>query len=417
MKIKWDERFVPLGLTAFVVVVCSIFFNWALTNWHGLYKVISMIVSALSPFILGLFIAVLLDKPVQIVEKYLFVPLFAKEESYTRQATKTTWVLSVALVQILTWAFLFGLLTLVMPQIYRSVIGIVSNVDKYTTTAATWAKNILSEYPELQVYVQQAIGSLTSGITTWIETALLPQISNVITGLTEGVFTLLSAALDLLIGIVLSIYLLLSRDTFIAQCKKILYGSFKANTANVIIDFFKEINTVFGGFFSGKIIDSIIIGILCYICTTLMKMPFSPLISLIIGVTNIIPVFGPFLGAIPSAIIILFESPFQCAIFLVFILALQQFDGNVLGPLVLGNTIGMSGFWIMIAILLFGDLFGFMGMLLGVPVLAVIYGIVQNLTNASLAKKGYPVLTTDYVKIKNIDPETNEPVYKEKINI
>ena len=402
-----------LGITAFIVVVLSIFFRWLLENSAGLRDYIALVIKALSPIIIGLFFAVLLDKPSQALERNLFIPLFSRG-TQLRKSTKNTKVSAIILTQFLTWFFIIGLITLVFPQIYRSIVGLISNADTYATNARKWAENLLKNNPQLEDYAISIINSISVYLKNWLETDLLPQFNNIIASITEGVFIFLRGILNVLIGIVISFYLMINKDVFLAQCKKLLYSVFKVKTANNIMDFFTEVEKAFGGFFAGKILDSVIIGIICYISLTIMKMPYSALVSLIIGVTNIIPVFGPFIGAVPSAVIILFESPLKCLIFIIFVLVIQQFDGNILGPKILGSSIGLSGFWIMFSILLFGGLFSFTGMLLGVPIFTVIYGLVKRGTKAGLEEKGLPSETDAYLNIAEIDAETNKPVYKNK---
>ena len=412
MKFKWDSRYVAMGLTAFIVAICCIFFKWLLDNSVGLYNIVSLIAKALSPVVFALFIAILLDKPAETMERRVIIPMFSRS-AYTQVSTKKTRSVSVAIVQLLTWFFIIGLIALVLPQIYRSIAGIISNADNYAASAQAWAENLFKNNPQYESYAVTIINSISSFVRDWIEKSVLPQLNSVITSITGGIIGFLRGILNVLMGIIMSLYLMTNKDTFLGQCKKLLYSIFKPKTANAVIEAATEINRSFGGFFSGKIIDSIIIGLLSSIALTIMKMPYCPLIALLIGVTNIIPVFGPFIGAIPSAIIILFESPVQCLIFIVFIFILQQFDGNILGPRILGSSIGLNAFWIMFAILLFGDLFGFMGMLLGVPTFAVIYNMIKRLTRVNLSEKGLPLETYEYINISSIDPATNAPLYKE----
>lgn len=413
MKFKWDTRYMHLGITAFIVVMLSIFFRWLLENSAGLRDIIVLILKALSPVIIGLLFAVLLDKPSQTVERNLFIPLFSKGNQL-RKSTKATKLSAIIFTQFITWFFIIGLITLVFPQIYRSIVGLVSNADTYATNARRWAENLLKNNPQLEDYAISIINSISVYLKTWLETDLLPQFNNIVASITEGVFIFLRGILNVLIGIVISFYLMVNKDVFLAQCKKVLYSIFKVKTANSIMDFFSEVEKAFGGFFSGKILDSVIIGIICYISLTILKMPYSALISLLIGVTNIIPVFGPFIGAVPSAVIILLESPFKCLIFIIFVLVIQQFDGNILGPKILGSSIGLSGFWIMFSILLFGGLFSFTGMLLGVPIFTVFYGLIKRGTKAGLEEKGLPSDTAAYLNITEINAETNQPVYKKE---
>ena len=165
----------------------------------------------------------------------------------------------------------------------------------------------------------------------------------------------------------------------------------------------RYIHKVFGGFIIGKIVDSIIIGILCFLGLSVMNMPYTLLVSVIVGVTNVIPFFGPFIGAIPSALLILLVSPIQCLYFLIFILVLQQFDGNILGPKILGDTTGISSFWVLFSILLFGGLLGFVGMIVGVPIFAVFYRLLGDFINGLLEKKDLPVQTSQYDNLETVE--------------
>jgi len=210
---------------------------------------------------------------------------------------------------------------------------------------------------------------------------------------------------NILIGVIVMVYLLNIKGTLSAQGKKIIYSIFPVKTANQAIDEIRFVHRVFGGFITGKILDSLIIGILCFVLLNAMKMPYTLLVSVIVGVTNVIPFFGPFIGAIPSAFLILLVSPIKCLYFLIFILLLQQFDGNILGPKILGQSTGLPSFWVLFSILLFGGLFGFVGMIIAVPTFAVIYSVVSRLVNRSLTKKDLSLKTADYFDLERIDED------------
>ena len=210
---------------------------------------------------------------------------------------------------------------------------------------------------------------------------------------------------------IVSVYLLFSKETFIGQFKKLTYALFKPKRANIIIETARKSNEIFGGFISGKILDSAIIGVIAYIVLAIMKMPDTVLVAVIIGVTNVIPFFGPFIGAVPSFIIIVLQNPIQGLYFLIFIVVLQQIDGNIIGPKILGSSTGLSAFWVVFAILVFGGLWGFPGMLLGVPLMAVIYYVAQKTVSYFLKKRGLTTDTLAYVYLTKVDKESNQPVY------
>ena len=222
--------------------------------------------------------------------------------------------------------------------------------------------------------------------------------------------------MNLTIGIVVSIYLLFSKEKFIAQSKKLIYSVFERSTANNLISDFQMINRTFIGFLGGKIVDSIIIGILCYVCISFIGTPYPLLISVIVGVTNIIPYFGPFIGAIPSALLVLMVDPMECLYFVIFIFLLQQFDGNILGPKILGDSIGVSAFWIIFSVTVFGGLLGVLGMVIGVPLFAVIYNLVNRRVRKNLKKRGYPVETDDYKFMVKMDDQ-NQIIKENDITI
>jgi len=207
---------------------------------------------------------------------------------------------------------------------------------------------------------------------------------------------------------------LASKERFIGQIKKVMYSLFGAKKCNNVLEDLRFVNKTFGGFIGGKLLDSLIIGLLCFACISVMGMPYPVLISVIIGVTNVIPFFGPFLGAIPSALLVLVVDPMQCLYFLIFILLLQQFDGNFLGPLILGDSTGLSSFWVIFVITTFGGLFGVLGMLLGVPVFAVLYAFFKRKINRGLEKRGYPTETLPYVNLKEITKEKEVVLFEDE---
>ncbi len=239
----------------------------------------------------------------------------------------------------------------------------------------------------------------------WLNTKLLPNMQVIVSGVSAGLISALVAVKNIVIGVFAAAYLMGNRKKFAAQGKKLIYSFVKVPVANGILDEINYINRVFGGFIDGKLLDSLIIGILCFIIMNFLNMPYSMLISVIVGVTNIIPFFGPFIGAIPSALIILTDSPIKCVYFLILILVLQQFDGNFLGPKILGDSTGLSSFWVLFSILLFGGLMGFVGMVIGVPTFAVIYDLIKKYSNWMLRKKKLATDTAVYEELSSIEQE------------
>ena len=254
----------------------------------------------------------------------------------------------------------------------------------------------------------------------WLRKNVLQQ-SDFIANITTGVYNVVRAIFNVIIGFIVSVYVLMTKEKFIGQAKKIIYAIFRPRYGNVVMEVGRKADEVFGGFFIGKIIDSMIIGVLCFFGLTLLKMPYILLISVIVGVTNVIPFFGPYIGAIPSAVLILLNDPIKGLYFLIFILVLQQLDGNVIGPKILGNSTGLSAFWVVFSILLGGGLFGFVGMIMGVPTFAVVYYIITMLINHLLEKKKLPLQTSEYGEKSYVDdsgrfvrenPEENDTAVK-----
>ena len=240
----------------------------------------------------------------------------------------------------------------------------------------------------------------TSIWTPWIKTTLLPSMQNILSGAALGVLNVVVVLKNLVIGIIVAVYMLASRKRFVQQGKMVLYSVVKPRWASLITEEVKYADRMFGGFINGKILDSAIIGLLCYIGCLIFKFPSALLVSVIIGVTNVIPFFGPFIGAIPATLLILIQNPIKALWFVLFVLVLQQLDGNIIGPKILGNTTGLSSFWVLFAILLFGGLWGFAGMIVGVPLFAVIYDVIKKLVilRSGAATKSWicstPITTT-----------------------
>ena len=412
---RWDRKYLHWGVTAFCVLAASILFYLFVSNLKGFLAFLTRVTDILTPIIWGLGIAYLMYPLMKIIEKLLFSPLCnllfrrmnkrqkkapprRKEQKASAPAQsrgagaarspaqKLSRALSVALSLLTLIVLVTGLISLVAPQIYNSVESIVVNSRDYIARADTWLDQALQSFPDEQrIMITDAFGDFSGGIVKWATENLLPEMRGLITNITLNVVNVVRNVYEIIIGLIVSVYVLYGMETFAGICKKALYVLFSVENAGRILRELRFANQVFIGFLSGKILDSLLMGMLCFIGCTLLQMPYTLLISVIVGVTNIIPYFGPFIGAIPSALIILIYSPLKMLIFLLFIFFLQQFDGNVLGPKILGRQIGINGFWVLFSILLGSGLFGFFGMLLGVPVFVVLSNIVDRLSKRKLA--------------------------------
>lgn len=408
-KFNSENKYLAWGFTAFCVIAGAIVFYMLLQHGGVLVDTADMLIGILSPIVWGLVIAYLLWPITKLFERSVFAPLL-KKVAPKKKSSKPARGLSVFLSIIVALLCIVALMWLIIPQVYTSIESIVLNSQEYYETVVAWIERFFEDYPEIESTLLEATGSVSGNLLEWAKSTLLPSLGSLVTSVSAGVYMVLRAILNVLIGFVVACYVLFNMEEFGAKAKKVLYSIFSIHTSEKILRAIRFTDSAFMGFIRGKVIDSLIIGILCYIGCSLLRMPYVVLVSVIVGVTNIIPVFGPFIGAVPTALIILLVSPMKCLIFIIFIIVLQQIDGNIIGPKILGSSTGISGFWIMFAILLGGGLFGVVGMLLGVPVFVVVYEGIRRLVHAGLRKHGLQTETAQYVNIDAIDEETKLPV-------
>ncbi len=384
MKNIQFKKYLYIGLTIFISLGASILLYFILDRMSELGEVISVIYEAAKPLVYGAVIAYVLY-PVCIYFERIFRKVFKKVKN-RKVANKLTRAISIFL------SFIFGIgvitivLYMVIPQLYDSIARIVESAPAYIEKIYIFVDNQLADNDELRETVTDAISKYTKDITT-ILTNWSGQIGNVVKSIGDGVLSVFVVTKNIFIGIIVAVYLLADRHQFKAGLKRFIELVFKKNTAISVKDEIKYANHIVLNFISGRIVDSTIIGILCYILMIILQLPFPLLIAVLVGVTNVIPFFGPFLGAIPSALLILIEDPIKCIIFVVMIIILQQIDGNIIGPRVVGESIGLSSFWVLFSILLFSGLFGITGMIIGVPVFAIIYDIIKKVIVKSEEKK------------------------------
>ena len=409
---RWDKKYLYWGITAFCVIACAILFFMAL-NYIGLVgKGLRKLARILSPFIWGLVITYLLSPLVRVLQDRVFRPFFrwVFRKSKRHQGILLTRACSVLFAEIIMLAIITGLFFLIIPQLYSSIETFVTNSPTYIESLTTWATKMLTDFPEIRNYVTQVLGDMNNNIMTWLQTTVLPTLGNLLSNVGTGVRYVVTAVYNLVVGIIVSMYILGNIETFSANAKRVLYSVLSVEAAKKFLDGLDFVDRTFIGFLNGKLLDSAIIGLICYIVCAILNMPYALLVSVIIGLTNIIPFFGPFIGAVPSVIIILMISPIKALFFVIFIIILQQVDGNLIGPKILGSTVGINGFWVMFSIILGAGLFGFWGMLLGVPVFVVIYTIINNNVDAKLRRSELPVETEEYRDLEYIDPATQQPV-------
>lgn len=400
MKYKWDNKYLAWGITSFSVIAASVLLFFGIFKWNAIGEELSKLINILMPIIYGFIIAYLLNPIMMFFDEKLQKHVFFKVKK-KEKVKKISKIFSIIITYILSTLCLGALLGMILPQVIESVEGIVVNFQTYMENLGDFVTNLTKDNELLTDTLGSMLIQLNNYIETEVYNDILPKVNVIFANLTSGVYIVFVTFKNIIIGLIVSIYILGSKDKFKAQSKKLLYGLLTPSRTDVILDIGRKCHSIFIGFISGKLLDSLIIGIIAFVVLSILKMPFVLLISVIIGVTNVIPFFGPFIGAIPCALIILLVNPLQCLYFVIFIIILQQIDGNIIGPKILGDSTGLSAFWVIVSILVGGGLFGFVGMLISVPTFAVIYTIVKEVIERRLKNKKLPVETEDYMNISN----------------
>ena len=389
LKNKENEKYVKWGITGTVVVIIGLLCYFLFSAFKGFSDKLSSVFSILAPFIYGAAIAYLTAPLCRKIEQLLIKLFKGKNE---KLATALALIVSLLLCVLIVLAILL----LLIPQVVDSVTGLVKTLPGQIDTAWNKIQNWLENEPEIYEYWSKYATEVEERINNWIKTGLPTTARKVLNGAIGGVYDTVTVFKNVLLGMIVSIYILARRKQMAAQGKLLIKGLFKPRVASWIEKEIHFIDRMFNGFFTGKVLDSAIIGLLCFIGCLILRLQPALLIAVIVGVTNIIPFFGPFIGAIPCALLLLLESPMQCLIFLIFIVILQQLDGNFIGPRILGNTTGLPGLWVMFAILLFGGLWGIGGMILGVPLMAVLYDIGRQLAYYGIRRQGAGEMIDEY---------------------
>lgn len=415
MKIKWKNKYVQLGVTIFLVIAASILFYYGIFHMDKLTSGLKSLYSILTPLFYGAFISYIVWPMIRFFEKKVVYRICDIQGwNPPKKLRHLIRMFFVIFSLFLFFMVIYGLLALLIPEIVTSITNIADNFDRYLANVQEWSSNILKNFPGLEQNSAIIFDNIVLKLETWLTQELLPQVNGIVKNFSSGFMGILMFLKNFLLGAMIAIYLLYGKEHYIAHGKRMLYCIFRPETANNVIRDLQYVDRTFGGFIVGKVLDSIIIGILCYIGTSLLNLPYALLVSVIVGVTNVIPFFGPYLGAIPSAFLILLVSPIQCLYFVIFVFVLQQFDGNFLGPKILGDSTGLSSFMVIVAILIGGGLFGIFGMFVGVPFCAVIVTFLRNLMHRRLERKHLPADVTAYKGIDHLHPVTLEPIYPTK---
>lgn len=383
------RRYMYMSLSIFFAISMSLVLFFLLFRLQGVGKILKSISEILAPFVYGSVMAYLL-RPLCNTYESFFTDVFPKQ--FKQFANGVAVILSL----VTGLLVVYTLIIMIAPQLYTSILSLWNSLPAKINQFQLWANQTFGVDEELLQYVNAGYQFLYNELENWVENTLIPNITNVVSGVGSSVLKVLNFLYDLLIGLIVAVYLLGSRKKFARQSILLVRSCLKPKWADMFLSEVSFVDKMFGGFIDGKLLDSAIIGVLCYIGCLLLKIPNALLISAIVGITNIIPFFGPFIGAVPSTFLILIEDPIKALWFVLFVLVLQQLDGNIIGPAILGDRTGLSSFWVLFTIIFFGGLWGIAGMIVAVPLFAVIYDIIKKLVRRGLFRKDQGELWDQY---------------------
>ena len=414
-KNRLTPKLVIMLALVVIVVVCiciAFYFSMQRSSAKGETNSIFMV---LQPILFGIVGAFLVNPIMKAYERQILKRRLpkAKDKDHEQRIRRSSryWAIAGGLTTFLL--IVIGIIALVVPQLVLNIASLVKTVPGQVAQFTSDFRNFMNNSKESE-QISELIQNGAQMMQEYLKDELLPKLVTYLTIFTSGVMVALKILLNSIIGLMVAVYILADKEKFKGQGKKIAYALFKPGTANEVIKTFRKANEIFFGFVVGKIIDSLIIGLIAFVVLWILRMPYPVLLASIIGITNVIPVFGPFIGGIPCAVLVFLANPVQAIYFVIFIIILQQVDGNIIGPNILENTTGLSSFWVIFAILVGGGFFGVPGMLLGVPVFGVIYYLLRKLFSWKLKKRNLPEETKEYILAERIEPDTNEIIYMEE---
>lgn len=387
MKIDWNKKYTTIAMYVFLVVVSCLFVFLTISNFDSIRSWWNKFVTMMHPFIIGVVLAYLLNFILNLYERVLF-----SYKPFNLMSPKVKRGLGILCAYISALMLIMLFFAFVLPQVIDSINGLISSIPKYLSNISVYATEISNK-----IYVpQEQMDLLVTAINDSVN-SIIAFIANLLPIIIDKAFSVTSGILNIIMGIIISIYILIDKERFAALSKKIAYAILDKQRVIKLIGFIKYSENIFSRFIGGKILDSAIIGVLTFIILVIAKIPYTVLIAVIIGVTNVIPVFGPFIGAIPCVIILFFIDPSKALWFILIIIIIQQIDGNIIGPYILGDSVGVSAFWILFSVLIFSKMFGIVGMVIGVPIFAVFYSLIKTIVEEKLKKKRLPLKTEDYL--------------------
>lgn len=407
MEENKNDIYFKWGLTAVAVIVIALVISLIFSKLGPIATAISTIISTVSSVLYGVVMAFLMAPVYDRIGIWVgeilssLFPKWKKSDKYAKMIATLACLVILILV-------VFALIMMIIPELVNSITNVISYAPSGTQNLEAWLKDILNKNPNLEKLIIGNYLDISERLSDIATTTVLPNVNTYIKNLSSGVINALGVVVNIIIGLMVMMYLLNMKTALASQAKKIVYAVAGVKIGNEIVTEARYIKNMFEKFIVGKIIDSIIIGIINYVFMAIIHMPYALLISVVVGVTNVIPFFGPFIGAIPSIILLLLISPVTALQFAVWILVLQQVDGNIIGPKILGQTTGLPSFWVLFSILLFGGLFGIVGMIIAVPTWAIIYRTISRLSEHFLKKKGLEPDSKHYMDLDHIDEETKK---------
>lgn len=394
MKKLLDNKVVQIGIMAFLVIAACILFTFVLIHVKDILEFFSSIIKIMMPLIFGLVLAYIMHPIVNLFDKKVF-------KKVDKETTRRNLSILCTLFAIL--GLFVALFSIVLPELFQSIQSLIINVPDYLKEFEIYILDWLNDNQELKASVMQNYDKVAEYILNAANNVVLPVVDNIVNGLSTGIIGAVSFIFNLVVGLVFAVYLLANTKKFGAGIRKTLYSFFNVDKVNGFINEVKHINHVFGQFMVGKVCDSSIVAMSTFLFLLIFGYPYPLLIAVIIGLTDLIPYFGPYIGTIPSALLICLVDPIKALTFILWIIVLQQIDSNLITPRIQTKATGLPSFWVLFAITLFGGLFGIIGLLIAVPCFTIIYELACEFVDNNLKKKNMPTEVEYYTKIDGLE--------------
>lgn len=406
------KKYVSIGVVAFGVLAAVLLFFFTLYRWAEVKATVGGLLDILSPFLIGVLLAYLLNPLFMLMKRgvtklLMSARIVKNQEKAEKLAGGVSSILSILLI----FLAIFAIFSIIIPELYRSIKNIIDNFEQNSHNLETWIRDLLSQYPKVEEVVMPYYTEAVTYLTNWIENDMVNWLQTnagvlfdgITIGIRDGIMAVFSVVLDLFVSIIAIIYLLNNKEKFIAQSRKLLFAVSGKKVAKAILNELSYAHNVFGQYIRGALADAFLLGCIVFMILTLLDIPYALLVAVLVAITNVIPFFGPYIGGIPSAFLILLVSPIDALKFVIIILILQQVEGNIISPKIIGNSTGLSGFWVLFSILFFGSYLGLLGMIFAVPMFAVVYHIVSVWVVKRLKSFQMPVETDFYGNVRNDD--------------